>query len=1212
MPDCATQSGGSITLIPAFPGLTYQWSTGATTVSVSDLTTGTYTVTVTNEAGCTEVRDFELDPPQNFDLALDQVDAACDTPSGELTAVVSDGPVGETYGYAWSTGATTPTIDNLAAGTYGITVSSGSGCVRSAEAVIEQRADLLIESSITPIGCDTTGGVLLAIAPGASIAWGDGSAAADYTVISPGDYDLTLTHPSGCMQNYTFSVPAYTPPFLPTTVTTEESDCLDPTGQISVDFGQSAFDYTYIWSDGPSGTSNGITRTGLAPGTYRLYLSNPFGCRDTLDFSVGLAADFAVSTEIEPVICESPGAITLGGSGSATFSYSWNTGATTPTIEVATAGEYAATVTTPLGCERVLTVPVPAQQETPQWTTTAVVDPDCGMTNGSIAISLAGGTTAGWSTGANGPEVQNLAAGTYELYLTTPNGCRDTVPFTLEADGVLDSEPATVEITNTDCDGQGGAISVVFPSGEDLSYSWSTGASTPTLTGLTTGDYGLTVSNAAGCTATFSYLIEEEAGFTVEIAAEPIVCDDPGSLTAVAAGSADYSYLWSTGETTATISVAAAGSYAVTVTDPATGCERSATRAIEAPAVPRIESIDFACALTNTCDGTVPVELSLGGGSGELTVTWSDGAFAQVTSGLAGRPLALGTSYAVTVTDAAGCTAFAENILADCAAPAEVRVVYYLECELDTSVAEPEPETFLVAEVLSSTSVHAFAWSDGQTDTSYYRSRRPLAALAGPLGLTVTSALGAATTLDIEVADLEPCAATDNALRFTAPHVTVTPGTSLRYPVRVSNYAGKTGVQTLTWDNCRFELDSAYVYTYPLTGPAREEVTESVLAGYNEFAVAYADLGNNPAEDSLLVLELYLTVRPESEGVSPVLFTDTDAESVVAEHGSITVSGPEQLVRPGDANRDAAVNQLDLLYLGLAYAATGPDRRRRLASEPEYAPAWDLQTPASALNLRHTDPDGDGRVAAADTLLLGLNWTSGDLGPGDVDTTGGVPLYVAADTLAPNTSFRIPIFLGDQDQPATDVYGLATTLTWEADGLVGDSLRLDFNGSWLSDALTYARAEPAARRIDFALVGRDGQDRSGNGPVAWISGRTTAVAGATIDFRFGDTRLMNAAEGFFAVSPRATLVAVDNPVATLDPALAGQLVLYPVPATDRLYLQTPAGLRVDRLTVLGIDGRRLLTQVGDQPLEVGHLPAGVYLLRVRTDQGTVTLRWVRR
>ena len=378
-----------------------------------------------------------------------------------------------------------------------------------------------------------------------------------------------------------------------------------------------------------------------------------------------------------------------------------------------------------------------------------------------------------------------------------------------------------------------------------------------------------------------------------------------------------------------------------------------------------------------------------------------------------------------------------------------------------------------------------------------------------------------------------------------------------------------------------FELDSAYVYTYPLTGPAREEVTESVLAGYNEFAVAYADLGNNPAEDSLLVLELYLTARPESEGVSPVLFTDTDAESVVAEHGSITVSGPEQLVRPGDANRDAAVNQLDLLYLGLAYAATGPDRRRRLASEPEYAPAWDLQTPASALNLRHTDPDGDGRVAAADTLLLGLNWTSGDLGPGDVDTTGGVPLYVAADTLAPNTSFRIPVFLGDQDQPATDVYGLATTLTWEADGLVGDSLRLDFNGSWLSDALTYARAEPAARRIDFALVGRDGQDRSGNGPVAWISGRTTAVAGATIDFRFGDTRLMNAAEGFFAVSPRATLVAVDNPVATLDPALAGQLVLYPVPATDRLYLQTPAGLRVDRLTVLGIDGRRLLTQVGD-------------------------------
>lgn len=1212
LPDCTTQSGGSITLIPAFPGLTFAWSNGATASTLTDLATGDYTVRVTNTAGCTEVRTFELDPPENFDLELAQIDAACGTPSGELTAIASDGPAGETYTYAWDNGATTATITDLAAGTYGVTVSSATGCIRTATAVIEQQTELLLEATVQPIGCDTTGGVVLTVAPGAEIAWSDGSAAAAYSVTSAGEYALTLSHPSGCEQDYSFTVPDYRPPFAPAATTVEPSECTAPSGSISLDFTDVPFAYTYLWADGPSGTANSIQRSALAPGVYTLYLSNPFGCSDTLEYTVETAGSFTVTADVTPVICATPGSITLGGAGADNFSFSWATGATTATISAPTAGDYQATVTTAIGCEQVVTTTVPAESEPAVWSTVAVTDPDCGAENGSIEIALEAGTTATWSTGAAGSSVAELAAGDYELYLATPNGCLDTVFFTLTAGTELLVEPTSVEITDADCDGQGGAIAVAFPGGEELSYAWSTGAMTAEISDLAAGTYGLTVTGNAGCTAEFSYTVEEDAGFAVAIETDPISCTGEGSLVATPDVAGDYVYVWNTGETTAAITVTTSGTYSVTVADPATGCERSASVAVAEPSLPVLADIDFACAQTNTCALSVPTTLTLAGGTGAFTLTWSDGVETTTETETATRSLDLNTSYAVTITDASGCEIVAEEIQADCPAPAPLRIATYVECETDDSSPQPTVETYLVAEVLGAASIHTFDWSDGLADTSYYRSRRAYDPAATELSVTVTDAAGVTVTESIAVADLAPCASAETALVFAAPHVTVVPGTSFRYPVRVSNYAGKSGAQTLTWNSCRFRVDSVFQYQYPATGPERIDLSAAFVPGVSAWTVDYADLGGNPSQDSLLVLELYLTAEPNAEGVSPILFTNTAAVAATRpEHGSITVSETDGLVNPGDANRDAAVNQLDLLYLGLAFDATGPDRRRRLLNDTEFAPPWSLQTPASALNLQHADPDGNGRVAASDTLALVSNWTSGDLGPGSVDTTGGVPLYVLADTLAPDTEFRIPVYLGTPADPATNVYGLATTLSWSGAGLIENSVRLDFAGSWLTDALTYARPSTAEQRIDFALVGRDGQDRSGSGPIAWISGRTTATSGTTITFQLGDSRLMNAAEGFFAIAPRTTEMTVDNPVATLDPELASQLVLYPVPATDRLYLRTPTQLQVEQVTVLGIDGRSLRMQAGNQPLDIADLPAGVYLLRVRTDRGAVTLRWTK-
>jgi hypothetical protein len=131
--------------------------------------------------------------------------------------------------------------------------------------------------------------------------------------------------------------------------------------------------------------------------------------------------------------------------------------------------------------------------------------------------------------------------------------------------------------TEPSCHGNsGGAVTISVSGGlSPYTYAWANGSTTATANNLSAGYHVFTVTDANGCVSEDSFLLTEPTvvGVNPTITAASCKLVSDGSITAVASGGsgAGYTYLWSTGSTSATVSSLATGSYTVTVSDGA-GC----------------------------------------------------------------------------------------------------------------------------------------------------------------------------------------------------------------------------------------------------------------------------------------------------------------------------------------------------------------------------------------------------------------------------------------------------------------------------------------------------------------------------------------------------------------------------------------------------------------------------------------------------------------
>ncbi|HRB26263.1 MAG TPA: choice-of-anchor L domain-containing protein, partial [Bacteroidia bacterium] len=612
-----TICSGSNTTLTATAGASYLWSTGATTQSVSVGTSNTYTVTVTYSGGCTATASVNVTANTNPVPSITGNNSICQGQSSTINA-------GSYAGYLWSTGATAATINVNTAGNYSVTVTDANGCTGTASFNLTVNANPT--PTITGVTSFCAGGNSTLNAGGGytNYLWSGGATTQTINVTAGGNYAVTVTNAAGCTAttNKVITVNALPVP----SVTGTLSFCAGKNTTLTVPGSYT----TYQWSNGAT-TSNITVSTAS---TFTVTVTDANGCTGSKSATTTINTNPVPSIIGNSSICQGQSSTINAGSYAG---YSWSTGATAATINVNTAGNYSVTVTDANGCTGTASFNLTVNAN-PTPTITGVTSFCAG---GNSTLNAGGGyTNYLWSGGATTQTINVTAGGNYAVTVTNASGCTATTNKVITVNAL---PVPSVTGTLAFCSGKNTTLTVP---GSYASYQWSNGATTSNITVNTASTFTVTVTDANGCTGSKSATTTINTNPVPSIIGNSSICQ--GQSSTINAGSyAGYS--WSTGATAATINVNTAGNYSVTVTD-ANGCTGTASfnLTVNANPTPTITGVTSFCAGGNS---------TLNAGGGYTNYLWSGGATTQTINVTAGG------NYAVTVTNAAGCTATTNKVI---------------------------------------------------------------------------------------------------------------------------------------------------------------------------------------------------------------------------------------------------------------------------------------------------------------------------------------------------------------------------------------------------------------------------------------------------------------------------------------------------------------------------------------------------------------------
>ncbi|MCC7232796.1 MAG: T9SS type A sorting domain-containing protein, partial [Bacteroidia bacterium] len=559
-PDASTTfcDGGSVNLSTQ-AGYSYLWSNSETTQSIHVTTNGAYTVTITDGNGCTATSLPETITVNSAPATtISGNNVTCFGGSSTLTSSAGDS-------YSWSTGETSQsvTVSPVITTAYTVTVTYPNGCTSSATQTVTPTSEVVAGCSLlADASCNGSqdGSVMVSATGGTPPYTGTGQISS----LAAGTYTFTVTDFNGCTGSCSITVSE--PPVLTASATATDASCsVCADGSISI--------ASISGGTTPYSVSPLTPMTGLIPGNYCFTVTDANGCTAQACAVVGysgcsLSATCTVGNDVSCFGGNDGSASVSVSGGSGNYSYAWTGGGTAATASGLSAGTYTVTVTDQIsGCTSTCsaTITEPSQLNA---TCSLVNSVSCnGGTDGEVAISASGGTPPYTGTG----NITGLSAGTYSYTVTDDNGCTATCSVTV-------TEPPALTIS-------------AIPSGNILCFGGSTGVvvtaagGTPPYTGTGTftqnaGTIVYSVVDDNGCAVSASITLSEPAkleGTTSAVDASCGVNDGSASVTP-AGGTAPYGYLWNPGgQTTATATGLAAGSYTVTITD-ANGC--SATKSV--------------------------------------------------------------------------------------------------------------------------------------------------------------------------------------------------------------------------------------------------------------------------------------------------------------------------------------------------------------------------------------------------------------------------------------------------------------------------------------------------------------------------------------------------------------------------------------------------------------------------------------------------------
>ncbi len=649
----ASASGGTMPY-------TYLWSNGSTTASISGVVAGIYNVYITDNNGVKDTTDVTITEPSLLSgaVVIDSNVMCNGSSDGGASASATGGTA--PYTYLWSNGATSEFISGVSSGVYSVTITDANGCTTMSNGTITQPHSLVAivggDSVVTCNGGSDGGATAFGLGGTApyTYLWSNGATTASISGVPAGLYTVYVTDYNECLDSALIAITQpgifSTHAYVDSSITCNGSS--DGGASVLVYNGMAPF--TYLWSNGA--TTSSIS--GVAAGEYSVTVTDTNGCTTMGNVTVTEPSLLSGAVVIDSnVTCNGSsdgGASASATGGTAPYTYLWSNGSTSAFISGVSSGVYSVTITDANGCTSMSNGTI-----TQPHSLVAIVGGDSvvtcngGSDGGATAFGL-GGTapyTYLWSNGATTASISGVSAGLYTVYVTDYNECLDSALIAITQPGIF-SAHAYVNSSIT-CNGSsdGGATVLVYNGMAPFTYLWSNGATTSSISGVSAGEYSVTITDTNGCTTMGNVTVTEPVLLVASAVVNlNVLCngDSTGKATASATGgNGIYDYLWSNGATTAIITGVPAGTYTATITD-ANGCYDTTSVTITEPTVLIATSVvDSNITCHGLSDGGATSSIT--GGIAPYTYVWSNGATtASITGVVAG-------TYTATITDANGC-----------------------------------------------------------------------------------------------------------------------------------------------------------------------------------------------------------------------------------------------------------------------------------------------------------------------------------------------------------------------------------------------------------------------------------------------------------------------------------------------------------------------------------------------------------------------------
>ena len=503
----------------------YIWSNAATTNPVTGLALGGYSVTATDNAGCTATAGSNITQPQMLTASAVPQNVSCfNAANGTIILSITGGST--PYAFLWSDGSQLENRTGLAPGYYAVTVTDAHSCIDTTSATITQPTPLVMTDTVTNATCygASNGAIDLDVSGGTppySYNWGIGVTSQDATNLPADTYYPSVTDNAGCMVNAVVQVTSPSEIVFPLATVTNVT-CFGGSNGIVEEFPVGGVgSYTYTWN----GQSAGNPDSGLSAGRDAVIVTDANNCTAVDSVVVGQPPLLSLSINGTDALCfngPDGSAVDMVTGGTQPYSYLWSNGQTKQNAISLLAGLYVSTVTDQLGCTASSSVLISSPGQI-IFSIDSTPVKCIGTATGTLSLHVSSGGVPPFNYAASqDPSVfitttdsviLGLDTGFYVVQVSDNNGC-----VVLDTAYVPNAIPDTFGIAtdSTSCFGPqytDGAIHISGLVAQNSPYQYSVDGGAFQFSGdffgLSSGSHQISITNFNGCLTDSSAIIGE-------------------------------------------------------------------------------------------------------------------------------------------------------------------------------------------------------------------------------------------------------------------------------------------------------------------------------------------------------------------------------------------------------------------------------------------------------------------------------------------------------------------------------------------------------------------------------------------------------------------------------------------------------------------------------------------------------------------------------